>query len=218
MATSPLLYREIFKAKSKYNEKDGAVYAIALTDGSSTTTGVSAEWRADVFWQPPDAMDTLWPFEEDRYPISWNPDDPKMVVSGKALNPGAPPYLTTNYTASVSEYTKPGGRAQFDDSNYAVITNTPSRFLVRLAFEDEVRYLPIQAFERTDSAVATGRDVDRTARGGETHWLPSELEAGPLTNEVGLTDSNIPGYIYYRDGIASSERNWNLHLYHAPKL
>ena len=60
---APYLYKH--KGKTNWSPKNNAVFAISPTDETTTGTGESAPWRADIYWKAPDPLDVLWPFEED---------------------------------------------------------------------------------------------------------------------------------------------------------
>ena len=102
---APYLYRH--KGKTNWSPKDGAVFAISPTDATTTKTGESAPWRADIYWMAPDPLDTLWPFEEDWYEISWPSNAPAFIVSGDAGNPGLPIIRSRRTTTSGSSPSRP---------------------------------------------------------------------------------------------------------------
>ncbi len=205
-------YLEVFAAKSKYNEKDGAVYAIAPNDETSTGTDSPAPWRADIYWETPDDMDTLWPFEEDWYNITWDQDDVKMIVSDDPKEPGIPLFLPTNYTVTVSAYMSPGGCAEKDETvnGNSIKVSTPGRFLLKLTFDDDVRYLAVNALSRDDPAVSTGNAVDKTVRTGDTLAPLSGNFAGEIADYAAMFGGSARGYIYRP---ASPAFNWNPHFY-----
>ena len=76
--------------KTNWSPKHNAVFAISPTDATTTKTGESAPWRADIYWMSPDPLDVLWPFEEDWYEISWPTSAPVFIVSDIIENTGLP--------------------------------------------------------------------------------------------------------------------------------
>ena len=171
-AVAPYLYKH--KGETNWSPNNGAVFAIAPTDSTTTKTGESAPWRADIYWKAPDPLDVLWPFEEDWYEISWPKDAPTFVVSGNSSAPGLPIFAPTNLTASVCAYQFPANIAKAD-SDGIVSAASAGMFTIKLVGDDNVWFQPVHAFVRTDPAVAAAR----------LHILcgfhgPQELESGPV--------------------------------------
>ena len=92
-------YLAHYSPNANSSEDNGQVFAITPTDASACN--VDSPWKADVYWQIPDFMDTLWPFEEDWYLVTWNPDDPLLVVGDSGV-PGEGLFIPDEYTASLS--------------------------------------------------------------------------------------------------------------------
>ena len=209
-AVAPYLYKH--KGETNWSPNNGAVFAIAPTDSTTTKTGESAPWRADIYWKAPDPLDVLWPFEEDWYEISWPKDAPTFVVSGNSSAPGLPIFAPTNLTASVCAYQSPANIAKAD-SDGIVSAASAGMFTIKLVGDDNVWFQPVHAFVRTDPAVAMTNAVSWTI-GNEISLLGGS--AAQNTEEAArIADVSLPGYIY---SVASTgRRNWNPVLYHEPK-
>ena len=216
---------EAFAALKPFSDKANAYYAIAPTDGTTGANGQPHSHDADIFWEAPDAMGTLWPFEEVCYEISWNPDDVKMVVSdpGDAnAAPSAPAklFVPTNYMVSVKRFGVTSGGlvqsiASVEGSNQNQINVTRAgRYLLKLTFDDDVRYLPIHAVDRNDPSVGGATNV--TVEVGET--------LRPFTDyAVASMRSYAMNFRHAQDGRIETAANgvlphvWNPNLYHEPK-
>ena len=208
-AVAPYLYKH--KGETNWSPKNGAVFAIAPTDSTTTKTGESAPWRADIYWKAPDPLDVLWPFEEDWYEISWPKDAPAFVVSGSSSAPGLPIFAPTNLTVSVCAYQSPANIAKAD-SGGCVSATSAGMFTIKLAGDDNIWFQPVQAFVRTDPAIAMTNAVSWTI-GNEIALLGGT--AARNTEEAARdADGSLPGYIY--SGASTGRRNWNPTLYHEP--
>ena len=215
---------ELFCALRPFSEKANALYAISPTDNTTGTYDHPSD--ADVYWEAPDAMKTLWPFEETYYLISWNKDDVRMVTAtGDAATSTL--FVPTNYTASISAFMvndddAPTNNIASIDNDNQVSVNMPGRFLLKLNFDDDVRYLPIHAVDRTDPSVGTAGDESRTFDatadiGATLRPLGGAYFANStrtnLQTYAALFSSSRDGFIYE----AKSAPIWNPHLYHAPQ-
>ena len=207
---SPYLYRH--SGKTNWSPKDNAVFAISPTDATTTKTGESAPWRADVYWKAPDPLDVLWPFEEDWYEVSWARDIPKFVVSGDASAPGLPIIVPTNYTVTVRDYQSPANTAVAGNDN-CIRATTNGLFLVQISGDDNVWFQPVRSVLRTDPAIALTNAAAWTV--GTEISLLGGAAAGNTERAASSADGDLPGYIY---AAASGGRcNWNPRLYHEPK-
>ena len=211
---SPYLYG--FSYTDERTDAAGrAIYAIAPTDASTTTTGRSAPWRADVYWQIPDMMDTLWPFEEDWYEITWNADDPRVVFDpDNSLPESSGVHIPTNYTVEVCEYQSPAGTvAAFGN---ALRIKKGGRFTLKLTQGSEkLWFLPMIATERGDPAVmnANAAKADAViAVGDMATALPASV-GGTAAIQYGRVDELLSGYI---NAPRSRGLNWNYWCYHDP--
>ena len=198
-------YLEQFSSGTNTN-KDGAVYAIAPTD--ATASSVDSGWKADIYWEAPDFMDTLWPFEESWYVIGWGRDDP-LLVTGDAGSPGEGVFIPSAYTASICAYSSP--RALASVSSNEVVAAGEGRFTLKLITDDDVWYVPFRAVLHTntnffDLTVADWTVCDEVAP-------RSDAAAGSASEAASRVDPDLPGYIYES---ASGARNWNELLYHRP--
>ena len=207
---SPYLYKH--KGKTNWSPKNNAVFAISPTDGTTTKTGETAPWRADIYWMSPDPLDILWPFEEDWYEISWPEDPPAFIVSGDSKAPGLPIIAPTNYTTSVCDYQNPANIATADNSG-CVSATAAGLFTLRITSDDNIWFQPVKAVLRTDPGYALTNATQWTV--GKKIVLLGGAAADNTEEAAGIADGNLPGYIYRR---ASGEHcNWNPRLYHEPK-
>jgi len=206
---SPYLYKH--SGRTNWSPKHEAVFAIAPTDATTTKTGTSAPWRADVYWKAPDLMDVMWPFEEDWYEIAWPEDAPAFVVSGDSSAPGLPIFVPTNYTTSVCGYQSPANIATAD--NDVVSATTPGWFTIKVLAEDNVWFQPVRAVLRTDPEYATTNAANWEI--GSEVTLIGGAAAGGAQMAAQTADSALPGYIY--EPSSTGRRNWNPRLYHEPK-
>ena len=205
---SPYVYKH--KGKTNWSPKHNSVFAISPTDATTTKTGESAPWRADIYWMSPDPLDVLWPFEEDWYEISWPETAPAFIVSGNALEPGLPIIAPTNYTTSVCDYQAPANIATA--SNDGCVSATEAGwFTIKVVADDDVWFQPFRAVLRTDPAYALTNAAAWTV-GHEIELLGGAAAANTADAAVDA-DGNLPGYIY---AIVSGS-NWNPRLYHEPK-
>ena len=207
---SPYLYRH--NGKTNWSPKDNAIFAISPTDSTTTKTGESAPWRADVYWKAPDPLDVLWPFEEDWYEISWAREIPKFVVSGDPSAPGMPIIAPTNYTVKVCDYQSPANTAVADNDN-CIRATTNGLFLVQISGDDNVWFQPIRSVLRTDPSVALTNAAAWTV--GSEISLLGGAAAGNTELAAVNADGSLPGYIYA--AASSGTCNWNPRLYHEPK-
>ena len=207
---SPYLYRH--QGQSNWSPKDNAVFAISPTDGTTTKTGESAPWRADVYWKAPDPLDVLWPFEEDWYEISWAGEIPRFVVSGNASAPGLPIIAPTNYAVKVCDYQSPANTAVAGNDN-CIRATTNGLFLVQITGDDNIWYQPIRAVLRTDPSVALTNAAVWSV--GTEIALLGGAAAGNTAHAASLADGTLPGYVYA--AASDAKGNWNPRLYHEPK-
>ena len=205
-------YAEIFEhTDAATGLKVQSVYAITPTDAESVGTGQDAPWKIDIYWQSPDMMDTLWPFERAWYKVTW-PEKIKRVVFAVDAPAGAGILVPTNYTASLCGYQAPGSAAAVDGQ--VVRVSREGRFTVKLLQGTErVFYMPFASCANTSAAVVSDRAVRRVAVG--TELTPNFNEtAGDLAGENYLeVDETLPGYLHLPN---SKGRNWNARLYHDP--
>ncbi|MCR5752056.1 MAG: LamG domain-containing protein [Kiritimatiellae bacterium] len=206
---SPYLYKH--SGRTNWSPKHEAIFAITPTDATTTKTGSSAPWRADVYWKAPDHMDVLWPFENDWYEISWPQDAPAFVVSGDATAPGLPIFTPTNYTTSVCDYQSPANIASVD--NNSVSATSAGWFTIKMLAEDNVWFQPVKSVLRTDPEYAT-TNAAKWEIGSEVSLIGGAA-AGGAQMAAQTADSALPGYIY--EPSALGRRNWNPILYHEPK-
>ena len=209
-AVAPYLYKH--KGDTNWSPKHGAVFAIAPTDSTTTKTGESAPWRADIYWKAPDPLDVLWPFEEDWYEISWSDDVPNFIVSGDPAAPGLPIIAATNLTASVCACQTPANIAKAD-SNGSISATEAGRFTIKLVGDDNVWFQPVRARLRTDAEVAMTNAADWTV--GREITLLGGAAAGNTERAALSASGDLPGYIY--EAASTGRRNWNPRLYRAPK-
>ena len=207
---APYLYRH--KGKTNWSPKDGAVFAISPTDATTTKTGESAPWRADIYWMAPDPLDTLWPFEEDWYEISWPSNAPAFIVSGDAGNPGLPIIAPTNYTTAVCDYQSPANIATAGN-NGCVSATEPGMFTLKITADDNIWFQPVKAVLRTDPAYSLINAAQWTV--GSEITLLGGVAARNTEAAAMMAEGTLPGYIYAPR--SDSSHNWNPRLYHEPK-
>ena len=205
---SPYVYKH--KGKTNWSPKHNSVFAISPTDATTTKTGESAPWRADIYWMSPDPLDVLWPFEEDWYEISWPETAPAFIVSGNALEPGLPIIAPTNYTTSVCDYQAPANIATASNDG-CVSAQEAGWFTLKVTADDNIWFQPFRAVLRTDPAYALTNAAPWTV-GHEIRPLGGAAAAN-TADAVMDADGNLPGYIYAVVGGG----NWNPRLYHEPK-
>ena len=204
-ANAPYLYQHRSAAGKP---KDGAVFAIAPTDGTSAQLGVDSPWKAEIWWQVHDPAGTSWPFEDDQYLISWG-DMATMVTSGGASDAGI--LVPDDYTVEVMPYSDPAAIAGVC-SNVVSVTRA-GRFLLKLSTADDIWSVPVRACLNTDTNV-----FDRAA--GEV-YVGQEIKpradaaAGISADLAARIDDSLPGYVHVA---GSTGRNWNPRLYHEPVL
>ena len=193
-----------------------AIYAIAPTDASTTTTGRSAPWRADVYWQIPDMMDTLWPFEEDWYEITWNPDDPRVVFDpDNRLPDTAGIHIPTNYTVEVCAYQSPAGTVAVTGN--ALQVRKGGRFTLKLMEgTGKLWFMPMIATDRSDPAVMNAENptADAVVSVGDLIGALPVASGGTAAVQYGRVDEMLSGYI---NAPRSAGRNWNYWCYHDPE-
>ena len=207
---SPFLYKH--NGQTNWSPKDDAVFALSPTDETTSKTGASAPWRAEIYWKEPDQMNVLWPFEQDWYEISWPEDAPVFVVSGDEENPGLPIFAPTNYTVEVCDYQSPANIASAG-TDKCVSAKGAGWFTIRMRGDDNIWFQPVRAVLRTDPEVAT-TNAARWEIGSEVSLLGGAA-AGNSAAAAQKADSSLPGYIY---AAATTDReNWNPRLYHEPK-
>ena len=205
---SPYVYKHT--GKTNWSPKHNSVFAISPTDATTTKTGESAPWRADIYWMSPDPLDVLWPFEEDWYEISWPESAPTFIVSGDISRPGLPIIAPTNYTTSVCDYQDPANIAAASNDG-CVSAQGAGWFTLKVVADDNVWFQPFRAVLRTDPAYALTNAAPWTI-GHEIRPLGGAAAANTADAAVEV-DGNLPGYIYAPGG----RGNWNPRLYHEPK-
>jgi len=194
-------------------EKIRSVYAISPTDRTANSDGVDTPASVDIFWEKPDMMGTLWPFEEVWYLVSWNPNAPKMVFADGEN--GLTAFVPTNYQVKVCKYQAPAGTAV--ENGQVINLKKAGHFLLQLTEgSDKVWFAPFESVSRTDSRVCNADvSVDRVVPvGRRLNAIESNL-AGTAADAFASVDATLPGYIYQGNG-ASAGRNWNPFLYHVP--
>ena len=206
---SPYVYKHT--GKTNWSPKHNSVFAISPTDATTTKTGESAPWRADIYWMSPDPLDVLWPFEEDWYEISWPDSAPVFVVSGSASEPGLPIIAPTNYTTTVCDYQSPANIATASNDG-CVSATEEGWFMLKVTADDDIWFQPFRAVLRTDPGYALTNATAWTV-GHEIRPLGGAA-AGNTEEAVGNVAGNLPGYIY---APASAGKNWNPRLYHEPR-
>ena len=78
-------YAEVFEhVDSATGNKVQSVYAVTPNDAASVGTGMDAPWKIDIYWQSPDQMDTLWPFERAWYKVTWPTAIDRVVYAADA--------------------------------------------------------------------------------------------------------------------------------------
>ncbi len=196
-----------------YSEQNGAVFAVTPTDGS-TDGGDPTPWKIDIYWQQPDPMDTMWPFEENWYLVSWPTNLPVMVVGNGTTGPGAS-FDGDMWQAALCNYHEPFTKEVATVSATAyenkVIGHAAGRFTVKLTSKDmlSVHYLPMRTVQNDDTSVFD-LSVARWYIGEEV--LPrGGAAAGKSRDLATLVDDTLPGYIFdHPNGI----EDYNVDLYH----
>jgi len=201
--------------KDSLDEKVSVVYAISPTDKTVSAVGADTPGNADIYWEKPDLMGTLWPFEEIWYLVSWNPDDPKMVFDTSVE--GLPAFFPTNYQVSVENlYQDPPQTAVVKGQGVSV--NKAGRFLVKIKEgTDKFWFQPFQSVSHTSNLVCNANNPvsDRTVPVGQ-QLLPLDVGLGGTAQAAyGAVDKSLSGYIHRGSG-ASADVNWNPRLYHEP--
>ncbi len=199
-------------------DKVFAAYAISPNDRTTRNYTEDSPMKNDIFWEKPDFTGTLWPFEEDLYLVTWNPDDRRVVVGD--LAPGLEIFVPTKYTVELCDYQDPSGTAEIDSQNANVVRILKEgRFTLKLSTTanpgTDVWYLPMASKNRTDADVVNAErpEFDVEYHVGRLHEpLPSAF-AGTAKQAYEAVDPALPGYVYEP---ASTGRNWNPRLYHAP--
>ena len=205
-------YLEKHQGKTNWSPKHKSVFAISPTDATTTKTGESAPWRADIYWKAPDPLDVLWPFEEDWYEISWPSNAPAFIVSGDASAPGLPIFAPTNLTAAVCAYQSPANIASAS-SDGCISATTPGWFTVKLTADDDIWFQSVHAVERTDPGYAMTNAPEWQI--GHEIALKGGAAAENTEDAANVVDGTLPGYIY--TAASTGRRNWNPRLYHEPK-
>lgn len=210
----------LLRGRFTENKSGDTVYlAYAVSPNDKTTRGYSEDspTKNDIFWEKPDFTGTLWPFEEDIYSVTWNPDDPCVVCSGDAKNQGVAIHLPVNYNVSLCDYQDPSMTASVNSN--VVTVSKAGRFTIKLTSKDpevsNIWFLPMRSKLRTDPEVVNAEasyDIEYPV-GYELDVLSTDF-AGSASNAYLQVDREIPGYIYES---ASLGKNWNPRLYHEPK-
>ena len=196
-----------------------AAYAISPNDHTTRNYTEDSPTKNDIFWEKPDFTGTLWPFEEDLYLVKWNPDDHRVVVGDIA--PGLEIFVPTKYTVELCDYQDPSGTAEIDSQNANVVRVLKEGcFTLKLSTTakpgTDVWYLPLTSKSRTNAEVVnaerTNFDVEYPV--GRLLEPLSAGFAGTAKKAYEAVDTTLPGYVYEP---ASTGRNWNPRLYHAPQ-
>ena len=212
-------YLEQYKAASGEELTDpdhGKVFAIAPTDITTSSSGISEPWKADIYWQTSDPMKTKWNFEHDNYLISWPENPIRVVVAPADATPGCPFMVPTNYQAStmfrmpadVSASVSQAGEVSLRGGN-------GGKILIRLVNSIGSGcpwYMPVELTDYRSKTVATPWTIDWPVGMEITPRLG--IEAGPDARTMSeRVDDKLAGYIYEPE---SPGRNWNPRLYHSP--
>jgi hypothetical protein len=189
------------------------VYAISPTDKTANADGRDTPASADIYWEKPDMMGTLWPFEEDWYLVGWDPNAPVVVYGDSGVGVGL--FVPTNLTVTVCDYQKPMATASV--SGQEVSVSKSGYFTLKLSDDDgRMWYRTFRSLPRTHREVCNADagkyDIVQPV-GAELRPLDAEL-TGSAADAFSRV-SPIPGYIY-REGSVSGGRNWNVILYRDP--
>ena len=210
---SPYVEPQTF-TDAKSGEKVQCVYAVAPNDATSTGSGLDEPWRVDIYWETPDPMGTLWPFEEAWYAISWPGDIRHVVYDEKGEGLGI--LVPTNYTVTLCNYQSPCETATV--SGQEVSCRKSGYFTLKLMEGvEKTWYVPFVSLRNDDVRVVNAnRAYDATVRvGSEVLPLLDETEGGTAESSYAEVDETLSGYIYEQN---SAAKNWNPRLYHEPKI
>ena len=161
-------YLEQYKAAEGEEVTDpdhGKVFAIAPTDVTTSPDGIAMPWKADVYWQTPDPMNTRWTFEHDWYLVSWPENPIRVVVAPSDSSHGCPFIVPTNYTVSTMFRMPENVSASVNDTTgeVALRGENDAKMLLRLANGSGSGcpwYMPVQMTDYRDEKVATPWTID----------------------------------------------------------
>ncbi|MBQ4198464.1 MAG: hypothetical protein II649_01150 [Kiritimatiellae bacterium] len=216
---SPYLERYKAARGDELTDPDhGKIFAIAPTDVTTSSTGISMPWKADIFWQTEDPMKTKWNFEHDWYLVSWPENPVRVVVAPNGKPAGCPMIVPTNYVVTTTGFKMPSTVTVNYDAykgELSLVGANGDKVLAKLSNESGKgcpSYIPVELTAYSADVVATPWinewpvGVEITPRIG--------LEAGEKARAMSeRVDDNLPGYIYEPE---SRGGNWNPRLYHRP--
>ena len=205
---SPYLYKH--QGQTDFSPKTGSVFAIAPTDASSQASALDSPHKADIWWESTDPMGTEWPFEHDQYLIKWPKDSP-VVVTGGSATPGCGVLVPEKYHVETGHYSDPANIAKVTSN--AVSVAKSGNFLLKFTADDNIWFAAMRSVLDTDTNVFDSAVADVPV--GTEIKPRTDAMAGISADIARLVDASLPGYIHEA---GSPGRNWNPHIYHAPRV
>ncbi|MBT3185526.1 MAG: hypothetical protein HN342_13495 [Nitrospina sp.] len=107
----------VYQHRGQYSHspKNGWVFATRRT--------VEAPWNIEIYWEEPDPLGTLWPYEVDWYAADW-PTDAALYVRGTNGELGTDVSIPQTMGAELLDFQEPPGHAELT-SDYRFLTTEP---------------------------------------------------------------------------------------------
>jgi len=191
-----------------YSPKDNQVYPLRPSVGEP--------WKASVYWMDKDPMGVSWPFELVQYENDW-PERGNIYVRGDDPDdPGAKIYFPSEYTVQLEGYQDPYDHAVAVDAQNAFYTKGAALnggrgwSLLRVTYQDDIWFLPIESVLRTDAEFYTLESADIAV--GERFTVRGGTRAGLTPGGLAFVHATDvpPGYIYK----PVSGTQYDVNLYH----
>jgi len=132
----------VYQHRGQYSHspKNGWVFATRRT--------VVTPWEIEIYWEEPDPLGTLWPYEVDWYAADW-PVDAALYVRGADGNLGADVLIPQSLGPHLMDFQEPAGHAVLSPAGQ-FRTTSPGDALVRFQANDNIWFQAIRSVLNTD--------------------------------------------------------------------
>lgn len=137
--TPAFLYQH--QGQYSHSPKNGWVFPVRPS--------IEAPWMSEIYWEEPDQMGTLWPYELDWYAAAW-PEDSQPYIRGSNGKLGAEIALSPSLSPKLEDAQQPPGHAILA-SDGVFHTTSEGYSLLRFSANDNIWFQPIRSIYHTNA-------------------------------------------------------------------